>query len=30
MQFWGGQPVRVSCYIFFVLGDDGIWRIRDF
>jgi hypothetical protein len=30
MQLWGGELVRVSYYLFFVLGDDGIWRIRDF
>ena len=25
-----GQPVRVTYYIYFIQGTDGIWRIRDF
>jgi hypothetical protein len=26
----GGQPVRVTYYIHFVQGADGVWRIQDF
>lgn len=30
METVDGQPVRVSYYIYFIQGTDGIWRIRDF
>ena len=25
-----GQPTAISYYIYFILGTDGVWRIRDF
>jgi hypothetical protein len=25
-----GQPMAISYYIYFILGTDGVWRIRDF